>query len=129
MEYPFGLVLLFFYLFGNWQLEKILTQEVLLTKGCNVVFGCKLCLNDQMETRDHIFFNCQHATNFWRGLAAIMRFRTPATLLETVSRYCNRVKVQRLWDTLWAAGSLEYGRCGMSVTGEFSEMRADWHPA
>lgn len=42
--------------------NKILTQQVLHSRGCQVQVGCHLCSSTAMETRDHLMWNCGYAS-------------------------------------------------------------------
>lgn len=51
--------------------NKILTQETLERRGRTVPIGCKLCHTPDMETREHLFWECSYAARFWRGLLGL----------------------------------------------------------
>lgn len=88
--------------------NKILTQEILIIRGCAIPPGCKLCNNDLIETRDSILLNCQYARHFWRTLAVRLRItRIPdnTTTILTAWRTPVQLSDSRIsWDTTWAAG-------------------------
>ncbi|XP_078158180.1 uncharacterized protein LOC144553861 [Carex rostrata] len=89
--------------------NKILTQEVLTIRGCQVQSGCKLCNSSDLETRDHIFWECPYATSIWRGLTAQQNIRRAAGT-NPIDIWWNQrrtmEKEQRLrWDVTWAAGT------------------------
>lgn len=48
--------------------NKLLSQETLELRDCNVSVGCVLCGNGLLETRDHFMVTCSYSQNFWRGL-------------------------------------------------------------
>lgn len=50
--------------------NKILTQQVLISRGCSVQTGCHLCQSVNMEIRDHMLWDCIFAQIFWIGLQA-----------------------------------------------------------
>lgn len=50
--------------------NKILTQEVLLTRGCIVQQGCHLCNAPTLDTTYHIMWAYPYALIFWHGLLA-----------------------------------------------------------
>ena len=89
--------------------NQILTQEVLVKRGCMVDEGCCFCNNNGIETRQHLFWECTYANSFWRGLAAELNLppMSGTTLINVWIRGRKGLtKQDRLrWDTAWAAGT------------------------
>lgn len=88
--------------------DKILTQEVLTSRGCAVTPGCVLCRDPQVETRDHMLANCAYSDRVWRGLGAQLNL-PPMTGNNPIdiwwkgrSQLQGQTKLR--WDTAWAAG-------------------------
>ena len=90
--------------------DKLLTQLVLRTRGCNVEAGCHLCPDAGVETTGHILFECAYAMGFWRILLFRHNLRINVAYHETIlelwwkSRQAFSDSVLRLWDTVWSAG-------------------------
>jgi hypothetical protein len=89
--------------------NQILTQEVLVKRGCTADEGCSYCNNNEIETRQHLFWECTYANSFWRGLTAELNLPTMSgtTLINVWIWGRNRLtKQDKLrWDTTWAAGT------------------------
>lgn len=91
--------------------NKILTQQVLISRGCQVQTGCHLCQATVVETRDHMFWQCPYATRFWRGLCAHFNFTFLGSSVSTIPGMWNLGRRHRsargktLWDAMWAAGA------------------------
>lgn len=41
--------------------NKLLTQEILQRRGCNIPVGCVLCGGAMLEIRDHILVRCNYS--------------------------------------------------------------------
>lgn len=89
--------------------KKILTQDVLIYRGCNVGTGWHLCQQDMVETRDHILWDCVYVVNFWRGL--MMQYNIAWQGVQNIRQVWLIVgramlQSQRLkWNVIWAAGA------------------------
>lgn len=89
--------------------NKIMTQQVLSSRGCVVQTGWHLCSQDMTEMRNHIMWNCEYAARFWRGLEAqhnIASGSDPNLLEEWIATSLPMSKQQRIkWDVIWATGA------------------------
>lgn len=89
--------------------NKILTQQVLIYRGCAVQTGCHLCHRTEAETRDHLMWYCSFSSGFWRGLMAQhnIRYGQGDNIRDTWTNtgraltHDNRAR----WDVIWAAGA------------------------
>lgn len=99
-------VRIFMWLFMD---NRLLTQEILHMRACPVDTGCALCNSREMETRDHIFWECTYASAFWQGLCARFNVLRPGTVSVGEAWLKGRksldTSAKRLWDTMWAAGA------------------------
>lgn len=90
--------------------NKILTQDVLLTRGVLAQQGCVLCGSHGLETADHILQTCIYTCRFWLGLMAginIVDLRSGQTnALEAwlIQRRNLDQERSKLWDIAWSAG-------------------------
>ncbi|KAJ4768712.1 RNA-directed DNA polymerase (reverse transcriptase)-related family protein [Rhynchospora pubera] len=53
-----------FLLYNN----RLLTQQQLSRRGCQVTQGCSLCLSNELEDSIHLFFNCSFISSLWNRL-------------------------------------------------------------
>ena len=88
---------------------KILTQDVLIYRGCQVPQGCTLCGSNRVETKDHILWNCVYAIRFRFDLMAHFKisFRGGGENIKDVwiKGQVGLQKNQKIrWSTIWAAG-------------------------
>lgn len=89
--------------------NKLMTQEVLITRGCNVDQGCVLCDNGAIETRDHMMQGCNYASRFWIDILAHFNLGRPHG--DTIHKvwWNHRITLGLLsrvqWDMTWAAGT------------------------
>lgn len=85
--------------------NKILTQQVLAKRGIHAVPHCVLCNQDILEDRNHIFWICTFARQFWRALSPQLGTLTTSPTI-TRAWWQRRTTVQDaqkgLWDKLWA---------------------------
>lgn len=88
--------------------NKILTQEILITRECTVTAGCHMCNSSMMETRDHLIWECGFATTFWTGLCASLNIsiRRGGDMVEEWIKGQSNLppRLRKLWITAWAAG-------------------------
>lgn len=89
-------------------LDKILTQENLIIRGCQINTGCKLCNSLSVETTGHIMWSCPFASRFWRGLCA--QINIPTRMEQNIEdawlggRMTLQGRARSRWDTAWAGG-------------------------
>lgn len=88
--------------------NKLLTQEVLISRGCIVAQGCIFCMNGCIETINHFMWDCAYAKGFWRGLFAhynLTWYNTDTIIDLWWNRRKEVSKIHRKpWDSIWAAG-------------------------
>ncbi|GAU31744.1 hypothetical protein TSUD_146310 [Trifolium subterraneum] len=70
-------------------LDKIPTDEKLMTRGCNLPSMCSLCCTTA-ESTFHLFFSCQFAFNLWCWLATILNLTIQFQCMEDLWRLCDR---------------------------------------
>lgn len=97
-------------IFAQLLLEgKILMQQVLHMRGYPVALGCSFCGSMDMETRDHIMWECSYALRFWSGLWAqlhlLVRHEDGIAEAWIQGRRSLTREARRLWDMTWAAGA------------------------
>lgn len=87
--------------------DKLLTQYVLLYRGCIVQSGCHLYSENLVETKDHIMWDCAYAKRFWIGLMAqynILIQRGP-DIATVWSKGKSQLPKTANWDRIWAGGA------------------------
>ena len=91
--------------------NSLLTQEVLIIRGCNVVHGCALCSSGEIETGEHMLWECQYAKSFWRGIMGEFNIRVQTMGIKPLPEICLQIisnlggRKKKLWDTIWEAGA------------------------
>lgn len=90
--------------------NRLLTQQRLRLRGCDVPAGCHLCGNRLIETSKHLLFECTFAVRLWDELLngwRVTRGRFANTYCWNLwwnARVGMRQQLRKLWDSLWAAG-------------------------
>lgn len=94
--------------------DRLLTQHILLSRGCNVPIGCHLCRDRNMETTEHIYTIFLSLRSRLLAGANGQMARWYAVLGGALNTPCwdlwwsRRTEVlpqyKNLWDFLWAAG-------------------------
>lgn len=89
--------------------RKILTQRVMLYRGCDIPTGCHLCQNNLVETRDHIMGKCVYAVRFWWRLMVQYDINHQGgTNIQRLWKITGRVmstEQRARWNAIWAAGA------------------------
>lgn len=90
--------------------NKILTQDILIGRGCTLQStGCQLCVSQQIETREHLFWDCRYAIRFWVGLLAHYNIPIPLvgpiSIIWTMGEKPATLQQKRLWGVVGAAGA------------------------
>jgi len=71
---------------------KIPTDDNLSSRGCAIVLMCSFCLKN-VETSDHLFFNCDFAVSVWNWLGLLLNFvidhASALALFNSISRPCS----------------------------------------
>jgi len=62
---------------------KILIDENLMARGCNISSMCNLCCN-HVESSYHILFSCPYVLKLWSWLASVLNMHFSFTCLEDV---------------------------------------------
>lgn len=68
-------------------LDKVLIDENLYLRGCNIVSICSLCKSD-IESSQHNFFNCYFSRRFWAWFHNIAKFSNPPQTLDSWWSFC-----------------------------------------
>ncbi|XP_078156635.1 uncharacterized protein LOC144552544 [Carex rostrata] len=89
---------------------RLLTQRRLWSRGCQVPSGCHLCMNADLESSKHLFFQCPYAMGFWRMLLFRFNITFPPTNPTRVQDLWYMIRkgldkpAIRIWDTVWVSG-------------------------
>ena len=70
-------------------LNKLPTDDNLITRGCHLPSICSLCFNHS-ESSFHLFFECSYAQKIWRWLASTINFNFQFQSIEEIWSLCNR---------------------------------------
>jgi len=74
--------------------DKMLTDEKLREKGCNLPSICNLCLRHE-ETTLNLFFDCSFAIRMWTWLSATINLNLHFNNVEDIWRPCDRRWIPR----------------------------------
>jgi hypothetical protein len=69
-------------------LDKLPTDDILLSRGCQLPSLCSLC-NSTVETSFHLFFECTYVLNLWRWFAGTINCTLSFQNKEDVWNLCN----------------------------------------
>lgn len=91
--------------------DKLLTREILTRRGCVVHIECVTCVADILEIRDYLFWQCQLAKRFWRGLLASVNLTVLTNTTSVRDAWWHRKvlhgETRKRWDEIWASGVWE----------------------
>ena len=74
-----------------WRLmmNKLPTDENLITRGCNIPSMCSLC-NKQVENSFHLFFEFPYSINIWCWFASILNLNLQFQSIDDIWSICER---------------------------------------
>jgi hypothetical protein len=72
----------------KWLWNVLPTDDVLMTRGCNIASRCDLC-GTNFEASHHIFIHCRFARKIWQWFSHILQMQV-ADNIEDIMRLCNR---------------------------------------